>query len=241
MTGYDNCVVINFPIGAKGHIAGRLLATCNNVAWYNYKTNGKNPWNAYNDPNDNFTLFHFTRRFYGAVGKGVCSNTIPPVLEIADRLNLSYNNSSIVKWKKDLYPLHFVYPINDKLSSAKEFFGPAKHLVIIPDNIDNLVDRVIKTSFHYFINPKDKTKTFKDKYENMSKKTNQTVKECIEQDLLKMIDEFNTNRTAADTCVSDVDNLLDLDYFLTVIKNLNLEFNRNDYLKTVKFIKDNIG
>jgi hypothetical protein len=228
-------------MGAKGHIAGRLLATCNNVAWYDHSPNGKNPWNEYTDINDNYTLFHFTRRFRGAVGKGVCSKAIPPVLEIADRLNLQYDKNSIIKWKKDLYPLHFVYPIYDKLSSTRSFFAPAKHLVIIPDNLDNLVDRFIKTSFYYYIHPKDKTITFKHKYEAMSKKTNRTVRECIEHDLQETITEFKINKTDSDTCINNVDNLLDLDYFVTVINQLNLDFNRKKYLKTVKFIKDNIG
>ena len=229
-------------MGAKGHIAGRLLATCDNVAWYNHKKNGENPWNAYNDSYDpNCTLFHFTRRFFGANSKGVCSRTVPPVLDIAERANLTYTNSSILKWKRDLYPLNFIYPIHGKLSSTRSFFSPAKHLVIIPDNIDSLVDRFFKTSFYYTVNPKEKSITFKDKYETISKKTNRTVKECVEQDLLKTITEFNANKTNTDICINNVDNLLDLDYFLTVIKQLNLEFNREDYLKTVKFIKDNNG
>jgi hypothetical protein len=238
---FNNCIAINFPMGAKGHIAGRLLATCNNVAWYDHILNGKNPWNAYNDPNDNFTLFHFSRRFYGAIGEGICSKTVPPVLEIAKRSNTNYTKSSIITWKKNLYPLHFVYPTHSKLSSTRSFFSPAKHLIIIPNNIDDLVDRFIKTSFYYFIDLRDKTKTFKDKYEIISKETNQPIRKCIEQDLLKIIDEYNTSKTDSDTCINNVDNLLDLDYFLTVIKQLGLEFNRKDYLKTVKFIKDNIG
>ena len=36
-------IVINAPMGAKGHQIGRLIASCDNVAWYNNRKNGEHP------------------------------------------------------------------------------------------------------------------------------------------------------------------------------------------------------
>ena len=60
-------IVINAPMGAKGHQIGRLLASCDNVAWYNNQANGEHP-DAYIEKelygvDNHFTKYHWNRHF----------------------------------------------------------------------------------------------------------------------------------------------------------------------------------
>ena len=37
-------IVINVNMGSKGHQIGRLISTCDNIAWYDHADNGEQPW-----------------------------------------------------------------------------------------------------------------------------------------------------------------------------------------------------
>lgn len=224
----NNFIAICFPMGAKGHIAGRLLASCSNVSWYNYKKNGNNPWEPYSDDRPNFTPYHFSRRFAGAVGKGVCSKTVPPVLDMAEKNG--YKNDSyqdIVKWKKQLCPNNLVYPLHSDLDKAHKFFISSKFLVVIPSDIDALVDRFMRTTANYFINSKNKAYTFLDYYENA-----ENVKIALEQ----KIQNFKDNTLQTDIVINNVDELLDFNFFKDICSKLDLQINRDNYEKVKGFV-----
>lgn len=234
--GKNNCIVISFPPGGKGHIAGRLISTCNNVKWYDYTKNGDYPWLPYNDIDKMFTPFHFNRKFSGAKPKGVCSDTIPPVLDIAERLEFDYDVKDINYWKEKLYPYNFVYPLHSDLDKTKQFFGPAKYITIIPNKLDVLVDRFMKTTINYFISPRNKEFTFRDMYENLSKATGRSVRECVYNDLYTKIENYRLHTSTTDVVIESVDELMHVHNFKKITEQLDLEFNLESYNKTVQFI-----
>ena len=235
----NNCIVINFPPGAKGHIASRLIASCDNVIWYNHFKNGNYPWEPYNDIDINFTPFHFTRKFSGAEHAGVCDKTITPVLDIAEKNNISYNKENIDIWKAKLYPTNFVYPLHSELDKSKKFFCPAKHLVIIPKNIDHLVERFMNTTFNYFVSSNDKNKTYKHVYEEKSKQKNISVYNLVKEDLTKIIQNYNTYIDDNDYVLDDVNKMLLEENFQSICNFLDIKFNKHNYQKTKQFILEN--
>jgi len=228
MTDASNSIAICFPMGAKGHIAGRLLASCDNVAWYDYKNNGNYPWEPYNDDRPNFTLYHFNRRFAGAVGKGVCEKTVPPVLDMAEKNSYKHQSyRDIVDWKQKLFPNNLIYPLHADLNLAHEFFINSKFLVVLPTDIDALVDRFMQTSANYFVNAKDKTYTFLDHYGNAD-----NVKISLEN----KIQNFKDNILETDVVISSVDELLDFTFFEDICKRLDLQVNYNNFEKVKQFV-----
>ena len=86
-------IVINAPMGAKGHQMGRLLASCDNVAWYNTKGNGEHPWLPYTEmygKDLNFTKYHWNRCFKNGT-------KVIPVLDMAERQGLSTGSYDALK------------------------------------------------------------------------------------------------------------------------------------------------
>lgn len=236
----NNCITINFPQGSGGHAVGRLISSCNNVLWYDHDTNGMCPWKPYNDVVDSsFTPFHFTRRFKGSQGYGVCEKTVPPVLDFADRSNLECNVDQITEWKKKVYPYNLIYPLHADLDKTKEFFKPAKHIVIIPNNVEQLVDRFLLTTYNYFISWKDKTYTYEKYYNDMSLETGLTPKDCIYNDLITVINNYKSLICKEDVVISHVSDLLDKNYFQKVAEKMQLDFNLKNYEKTARFIMSN--
>lgn len=234
----NNLIAINFPQGAGGHAIGRIISSCNNVLWYDHITNGENPWDPYNDIVDSvFTPFHFTRRFKGAQGHGVCEKTVPPVLDFADRSKLDYDTSQITHWKRKLSPNNFVYPLHAELDKTREFFRPAKHIVVIPNDINDIVNRFKKTTFNYFISWKDKTYTYEKYYNEISLQKEKQVDECIFEDLSSIIENYKQSTVDEDVVVGSIKDLFDIDFFQTVTDKLDLEFNPVNYNKTINFIK----
>jgi hypothetical protein len=236
---YNNAITINFPMGSGGHIAGRIISSCNNVSWYDHVQNGINPWDSFNIINDaNFSRLHFNKRFRGALGKGVCDKTIPPVLDMAEKQGREYSQDEIETWKQRLYPNNFVYTLHSDLDRVKNFFNPAKHFVIIPEDIELLYTRWINSTCHYYVDPRNRNYLFKDLYTDKANEQGITFKECLVNDLTAQIEGYKQKTDDKDFIIKEVSQLYDKDFFVTLCEKFDLEFNEMAFRKTVKFSKD---
>ena len=230
----NNIIVISFPMGASGHKAGRLLASCEDVAWYNHFPNGLYPWEPYieNDlygVDDGFTPFHWNRRFAGAFGKGTCEHTVPPVLDYAERNGVeSAPASDIAKWKSKLYPQHLMYAVHGDLQKARSFFAPAKHLVIIPNDVDALLDRVMRTTAKYYYSSNEKSKSFNEYYGS---------KTAIKDVILKTLQNLQDNVVSTDVVIQDVVELYDEDRFRAVTERLSIKYSKEPYNRVLNLFK----
>ena len=230
----NNIIVISFPVGASGHKAGRLLASCEDVAWYNHYPNGMYPWEPYVENelygvDNGFTPFHWNRRFLGAVGKGTCEHTVPPVLDYAKRNGVeSAPASEIAKWKSKLYPQHLMYCVNGDLAEAREFFAPAKHMVIIPNDMDLLLERVMQTTAKYYVSSSDKTVTYGDYYGS---------KTALKDVLSKMVENLHDNVVDTDVVIQDVVELYDENRFRAVTEHLSIKYAKEPYNRVLDFFK----
>lgn len=242
MTEENNILVISYPMGGKGHIAGRLLASCNNVEWYDSEVNGEQPWIPYNDIDKCFTPFHFNRKFAGAARGVFCDKTVMGVLDIVDRnqteQTIFEQKQNISEWKKRLYPNHLIYTNHSDFDKTVAFFGEAKHVLILPDNVEKLLERFKNTTINYFISRNNKEWTFGDYYTEQSKKYNISVDDCIRKDLQTKIENFEKYKNLANVVITDVDNLLEESYFKNVCKQLSLEFNSIYYNHVRTFVKN---
>tara|TARA_E500000178_G_scaffold150175_1_gene149901 strand:- start:8652 stop:9380 length:729 start_codon:yes stop_codon:yes gene_type:complete len=237
----NNCIVINFPRGAKGHVIGRLLATCDNVVWYDYEGNG-NPWSSYTSDNT-FTQFHWNRRFKGSQGKGICQYTVEPVLEHARKRGLNQSlldmQNIITKWSKKLAPNNFMYALHDPVPIVRQVFKTKKHIHVIPD-IDKTIERFIQTGVHYFADIKNKDITYYTLYQNLSKETGRSINDLMYEDFSKKIKDLRENCIDTDFVLHDANELLDQEIFTILCRQFDLNFNEESFSKTVKFIKEGI-
>lgn len=231
----NNCIVICFPQGSGGHIAGRILASCNNVAWYNHEKNGKYPWDEYRIGDDlNFSKLHFNKRFEGALGRGVCNLTVPPVLDMAEKQDLQYDKQSIINWKDKIRPNNLVYTLHADLDKAKDFFKPAKFFVIIPEDIDVLLDRWFATTAYYYVDPKNKKFLYIDLYQQRAEQAKTSVKEVLRSDMILQIENYKKHADSNDVVVSEVKDMFDRSTFKNICKKFNLQFNQSNYEKTIE-------
>jgi hypothetical protein len=232
----DNCIVVNFPQGSGGHIIGRLIASCNNVQWYNHEANGAEPWQRYTF-DEKFTPFHFSRRFAGADRKGYGTNSIPPVLDLASKngINTTFEEQQLIirEWKEALAPNYFVYTLHADLARSHKLFHPAHHIVVIPD-IDMLVERYMKTSANYYINTQQKETTYLDYY---SKQGN-CVEDAVRADLQINIDNYKDNLLETDFVVTHYKQLLDQSVFIKMCDQFNLTFNEHRYNDVKAFVEE---
>lgn len=230
----DNIIVISFPMGASGHKAGRLLATCEDVAWYNHHANGLHPWQPYRENglygvDDGFTPFHWNRRFQGARGLGVDEFTVPPVLDYAKRNGVQGASASVIAdWKAQLYPQHLMYAAHGSLAESRAFFAPAKHLVIIPNDIELLLDRVMQTTAKYYFSSSDKSVTFMEYYGS---------KTAVKDMLRKTVQNLQDNVVSTDIVIQDVVELLDRDRFKSVIERLGTKYAEKPYNRVLNLFK----
>lgn len=211
----NNCITINFPNGARGHQLGRLIATCDNVVWYDYEGNGVDPWILYNEPDPRFTKFHYNRRFKGATGKGVCEKTIIPVGS-KSKVPLEEQKNIINDWKTKLNPNNFIYTLHEPVDVVRDIFGKQKEIFIIPD-IDFLYDRFMQTSYYYFVDPTNKEFTLGDKLEHSETK--------IRDFLHSKICDLENNITENTFVIKDVSDMLIEKNFLKLCNHFNLDFN----------------
>lgn len=240
----DNCIVINFPPGSTGHLAGRLIATCDNVAWYNHECNGSDPWDSYQYVDLNFTPFHFNRRFFDPNEQEIndLTTSIVSVLDVAKRneRSISYEKQKffINHWKKKLWPKNFIYPLHSNLEESFDLFNPMKRLVIIPNDIDRLFNRYMRTTAKYFVNSKNKKYTFRDYYKDRITNS-EKFEDLIRQDLDHKIKNYKDNVLDTDFIVEDGSDLLDQDKFVELCKYFDLEFNQRGFDNMLKFVDKN--
>lgn len=233
----NNFIAICFPMGSGGHIAGRLLASCDNVSWYDHCQNGNNPWDLFDTTYDNnFSKLHFNKRFKGAVGKGVCKLTVPPVLDMAEKQGIEYNKESITSWKSKVFPNNLIYTLSADLDNAKDFFNPAKYFLIIPNDVEMLIDRWLASTAHYYVNPKEKSFTYKDLYTQKSKLMNTDMRNILKQDMIALISNYKKYSSNNDVIVNEVSELYNVNIFKNICNKLELNFNLQNYQKTLDVI-----
>lgn len=230
----NNCIVINFPQGCGGHLVGRLIASCDNVVWYDHQQNGDQPWEPYAAKDKNYSRLHFNRRFKGASNQGSSDQMVDSVLDIADKQGLSYTQDSIVKWKQRLDPDHFIYPLHADLDVSRQFFKPAKHIVVIPSDIDLLIDRWMVSSYYYFINGKNRNYLYRDFYQDKANALGISMRECLENDFIKQIDNYKTNVIDDDVVLDEIEDLYCQEVFRSLCNKLQLSFNEYAYNKVIK-------
>ena len=219
MLDENNCIVINAPMGAKAHQLGRLIASCNDVVWYDHVRNGNNPWEPYNDVDVMFTKFHFNRRFYGSKSKGICDKMIPPVGSKTKEL-LEKQQEDIRHWCKKLYPNKFVYPVHDEVSMIRKIFNTNREVFIIPD-LEKCFERWMKTSINYFVFAEHKDYTYGDLFSYNKKH----IKMHLESAIQNLKDNVNKNVFV----VNDVEDMLDEKNFKKLCKHLKLDFNLDSF------------
>lgn len=222
----NNCIVINSPMGAKGHQLGRLIASCNDVLWYDHKVNGKFPWEPYNESRDGFTRFHFNRRFVNAIGKEICDHTILPVLS-RSKLPIKEQQQEIKKWCQRLFPNKFVYPLHDKVQDVRELFKNSREIFIIPD-LEFCTERYMKTTLNYYIHPDDKKFTFGDRFNY--------DKDLIRQHLYEKILDLQNNIKNTTFVVNDVNDMLKETNFISLCDHLELDFNFDNFTAVQRMI-----
>lgn len=236
-----NIIPITFVPGAKGHQIGRLVSSCDNVVWYNHFKNGDRPWlPAMGMDMGNISKFHFDRRFRGALGQGIDEFTIPPVLDMAERNQYASNESlEMDLWSKKLFPSKVVYPLHSRLDASKQLFKQVKHLVVIPENINFLVERFIKTTANFVYSYKDPLKrTFYQHFLDL--KLGIGYKDWVEQYIHDLLDNYKSNIHEQDFVIDDIEQLLETKMFQQLCKHFDLEFNEENYVKVRDFIADDI-
>lgn len=222
-------IIINAPMGAKGHQIGRLLASCDNVAWYNTEANGEHPWMPYKEnalygTDKNFTIYHWNRRFKDGL-------TVPPVLDMAERQGLCTGKYDALKGPiEQVQPKHLLYTLHGALDKSKAFFEGAKHIVVIPKDMARLLARYCQTSAKYYVNPENPNKTFFDLYEGKYMNILEHLERCV--------DNYSRFASEEDVIVSDPDKLFIEDNFKMVCDKFELTFNKENYDKVISFIQN---
>lgn len=236
----NNCITINFPEGSGGHMLGRMLASCDNVAWYDHDQNGEHPWLPYNAPNDEmFSRLHFNKRFAGAAGMGEDPLRIPPVLSLAESRGITTTTDDINNWKKYLHPHNFIYTLHEPLDKTKEFFKPAKHIVICPDDINLLIKRWMNSSYYYYRDPKNKSYLSSHYYKDKASELGISFQEALRNDFEVLLDNFKNNITEDDIVINDTLDILDFDKFTSICNRLDLHVNQAHFEKVKKLFIDN--
>ena len=221
-------IVINAPMGAKGHQIGRLLASCDNVAWYDTQTNGVHPWMPYiekelHGKDMNFTKYHWNRRFSNGL-------TVPPVLDMAERQGLSTGSYDALKEGiLRVLPKHLLYALHGPLDKSKAFFKDAKHIVVIPKDMAKLLARYCQTSAKYYVNPAEPTKTFYDLYEGNYM--------LMLEHLQRVVDNYSRFATEDDVIIAEPEKFFVEENFIKVCDKFELEFNKEKFDKVINFLK----
>ena len=205
-------IVINVNMASKGHQIGRLIATCDNVLWYNHKDNGEHPWLPCDSIlNSELNKFHFDRRFSD-------STTIPPVLDYARRSGLP--EKPILSYDKCQDGQHLLYLTHSNLDESRNYFK-GKHLVVL--NKDSV--RFMETSWNFRVG---KTKKLISEL---------YTEEEVETLLSSTLENYREHMNSDDFVIGSIDDLLDEDYFNILCERFDLIFNENEYNKVVEFLR----
>lgn len=211
-------------MGAKVHQLGRLIASCSNVVWYDHKQNGNYPWEPYT-ADKTFTPFHFNRRFKDAKENGVCNSSLFKIGS-SNNLSIAEQTEYISDWSEKINPKHFVYPTHESVELCRQIFKNSKEVYIIPDTED-CVERFMKTSINYFVDPNDKDFTFRDLFQNDI--------DFVRQHIKSKCDNLVKNLSADVFIIEDTNELKDKHTFVKVCDFLEIDF-ADDYYKVVDFI-----
>ena len=200
-------IVINVNMGSKGHQIGRLISSCDNVAWYDHPHNGTHPWEPCNTIlNAELSRFHYDRRFAD-------NTTIPPALDYARRSGLP--ERPVIEYKDKL----LTYITHGDLDEARSYFK-GKHLVVLHKDLD----RFMATTWKFKVG---KTKTpISELY------TKEQVKQLLNNTLLN----YETNTTPDDFVIESIEDMLDIDIFKEMCNRFNLQFNETKYNKVRDFL-----
>jgi len=200
-------IVINVNMGSKGHQIGRLISTCDNIAWYDHADNGEQPWlSCKNILNAELSNFHYDRRFAD-------NTTIPPALDYARRSGLP--ERPILEYRSKL----LTYMTHGNLDEARDYFK-GNNLVVLNKDLD----RFMKTTWNFKVG---KTKTpISELY------TEEQVKQLLDNTLLN----YETNTTPDDFVIESIDDLLDIDIFKEMCGKFDLQFNETNYNKVRDFL-----
>ena len=200
-------IVINVNMASKGHQIGRLIASCDNVTWYDHPTNGKTPWEPCNNIlNSELSHFHYDRRFAD-------SSTIPPVLDYSRRSGLP--ERPVIEYKDRL----LTYVTHSDLDESRNYFD-GKHLVVLHKDAER------------FMNVSSKFKVGKTKRLISELYTEKQMIEMLDNTLLN----YETNTTPDDFVIESIDELLDIDIFKEMCSKFDLQFNETNYNKVRDFL-----
>lgn len=231
----DNFIIINAPFGARGHQLGRLLCSCNNVLWYDHFKNGSKPWCPSFGLGKTFSKYHFTRRFDGSFGLGTDQFSVPPVLERAAATGFEEAPIELLlQWNEKVYPNKLVLVLHDHLDVTKNLFRNAKHIIIKPNNIDDVVTRLDKVGADYRWG-KNPNKTLRETYTKDNKTFEENIK-CVIQKTVASYEQATEN----DVVLESADDATDLNNFIQICDKLDLDINYDNFNKVVNFVtKDN--
>ena len=228
----NNCILINFPQGAGGHMLGRMIASCDNIAWYDHEQNGKHPWMPYCSPGDDkFSRLHFNKRFEGASEKGADKNRVPPILKTAEQRGITTTRQDIKDWKTRLAPNNFIYTNHEMLDATKQLFDPAKYIVVIPEDIDLLIERWMRSSYYYYFDPARKDYLSGDLYRDKANEQGITMKQALRNDFEVQLSNYKQHATDEDIVMNEVNDILKDDVFEEVCNKLDLIINKENYNK----------
>ena len=227
----DNYLIINAPMGCKGHQVGRLLASCDNVLWYDHFKNGSQPWLPSYGLGKTFSRYHFNRRFEGAYGRGTDQYTVPPVLERAEAHNTDVHpEEQLLEWSKKVYPNNLLVVTHAKLTDSKKLFPNAKHLIVYPQNIDDVIERlkIVGADYRWSRNPQ---LTLQEAFTQDGQTFETSIKQFI-QDIVTTYDLADSN----DIVIHDAEDLCDPVIFADCCDKFNLDINYDNYEKVLNFV-----
>jgi len=206
-------IVINVNMASKGHQIGRLLATCNNVLWYDHEKNGIFPWLPCDGIlNSELSKYHFDRRFDD-------ESTIPPALDFARRSG--FNERPEISYDRCKNGMNLLYVTHSGLDESHEYFN-GKHLVVRHKDID----RFMETTWQFRVG---KTKKLiSDLY------SEEEVKQMLDSTLIN----YEQNVNSGDFVIPNLDYLLDQDNFELLCDKFDLIFNNLDYDKVKQFLME---
>ena len=111
-------------------------------------------------------------------------------------------------------------------------------MVIIPKDINILVDQWMNSSYHYFVSADDKDFTYGDLYYQYSIERNKSIRECIKEDLTLQVDQYKRDIIETDIVIHEVAVLYDNLVCEEIMNKLGLSFNMERYLRVLELVDE---
>ena len=115
--------------------------------------------------------------------------------------------------------------------NSKIFFDPAQYVVVIPNDIDLLIERWMRSSYYYFVDPKNKEYLYKDLYEDKAKEQGITMKQVLINEFEDQIENYKKYSTDKDVIITEINDVLKFDVYEEMCKKLGLIVNKVNYDK----------